>query len=382
LGNNMKVSILGSTGSIGTQTLQVADKLRLTVAAVTGNRNVSLLEEQIRHYKPELAAVCDEASAEDLKARVADTPVRVVSGEEGLSEAACLEDVDTVVTAVVGTVGLRPTMAAIHEGKRIALANKETLVCAGEVVMTEAEYHGADIIPVDSEHSAIFQCAGRDMYDPIKRIWLTASGGPFRGMSFDELEAVTPEMALRHPSWSMGAKVTVDSATMMNKGLEIIEAMHLFSVSPEDITVLVHPQSIVHSMVQFEDNSVIAQMGIADMRLPIQYALTYPVRLESLCGEVDFTQLGALTFEAPNSAAFPCLGLARRAAEEGGTACAVMNAANEEAVAKFLKGKIGFNDIYRAVLGAMDAIAPAEADSIDVILDADLEARKFVKLNY
>ena len=324
------ISILGSTGSIGRQSLDVAEKLGLRVCALTANRNTALAEEQARRFRPEVMAMYSHAAAAELKVRLADTPVKVVAGEDGLIEAAVHPQADTVVTAVVGTVGLRPTLAAIYEKKRIALANKETLVCAGRIVMEEAKRNGAEIIPVDSEHSAIFQClaGGR----PFRTIILTASGGPFRGMRREELMQVTVEDALRHPNWNMGPKITVDCATMMNKGLEFIEAMHLFGARPEQIRVLVHPQSIVHSMVEYPDHSIIAQMGMPDMRLPIELALTYPLRGPAVAPALDLTQVSALTFEHPDLEAFPCLGLAMEAARMRGTACAVMNAANETAV--------------------------------------------------
>ena len=371
------ISLLGSTGSIGRQTLEVCEKLHIGVAALAARSSVKLLEEQARRFSPSLVSVFDESAARDLRVRLADTGIRVVSGEGGLLEAAALREADTVVTAVVGTVGLRPTLAAIRERKRIALANKETLVCAGSLVMAEAREHGAEIVPVDSEHSAIFQCIGSARRQ-VRRILLTASGGPFFGKSRAELASVTPEMALRHPNWSMGPKVTIDSATMMNKGLEIIEAMHLFSVSPEEIRVLVHRQSIVHSMVEFADSAVIAQLAPPDMRLPIQYALTYPERAESLCPEADFASMPPLTFADPDLETFPCLRLAMETAKRPGTPCAVMNAANEVAVGRFLSGRCGFYGIYESVAAALDRIEHVASPTLEEILAADAEARAFV----
>ena len=369
------ISVLGSTGSIGRQTLDAAERLGIRVYAISANKSVNLLEEQARKLHPELVAVTDETAARDLKTRLADTPVRVVSGREGLCEAAVHPRADTVITAVMGTVGLKPTMAAIGEKKRIGLANKETLVCAGRLVMAAAKEKGAEIIPVDSEHSAIFQC----LQGPGKmnRILLTASGGPFRGMKKAELEKVTLRQALAHPNWKMGSKITVDCATMMNKGLEFIEAMHLFSARPEQIRVLVHPQSIVHSMVEFCDHSVMAQMGVPDMRLPIELALTYPERGPAIAESLDLVKAGTLTFEEPDTENFPCLALAMESARAEGMQCAVMNAANEAAVDLFIREKIGFCDIYTLVEAAVRAVSRPDG-SIDDILDADREARAFV----
>ena len=373
------VAVLGSTGSIGRQTLQVAQELGLTVAALTANRQVDLLEQQARQFHPKLAVLYDRAAAGELRLRLSDTDIRVAEGPEGLLEAATLPEADTVVTAVMGSVGLEPTLAAIREKKRIALANKETLVCAGELVMAEAERCGAEIVPVDSEHSAIFQClTGRE--GELHKILLTGSGGPFRGWTREETRDVTPEMAVRHPNWSMGAKISVDSATMMNKGLEFIEAMHLFGVTPDDIQVLIHPESVVHSMVELLDGTVIAQLGVPDMGLPIQYALTYPERRPSRSDRLDFTAYpGGLHFYAPDLEALPCLALAMRCARTGGTAPTVMNAANEVAVHLFLDHKIGYHSIYESVAAAVDAIAPAAAPDLDVIRAADQEARAFVR---
>lgn len=372
----MNISLLGSTGSIGRQTLEVCRLLKIKVRAITANRSIVLLEKQAREFMPELVCAFDNATAADLKVRLGDLPVRVAAGMNGLIEAAELDGVDTVVTAVVGTIGLRPTLAAIKKGRRIALANKETLVCAGKIVMDAAKQYGAEIIPVDSEHSAIFQSL--DEKRKIKRILLTASGGPFRGMSLEQMRSVTPDMALKNPNWSMGPKVTVDSASMMNKGLEFIEAMHLFSVPPERIKVLVHPQSVVHSMVEYEDNSVIAQLAVPDMRLPIQYALTYPQRCGSLTGELDFSEGLSLTFEEPDLNAFRNLRLAMETAKRPGTACAVMNAANETAVELFLQGKAGFTEIYDLVCSALEIIENIEEPSLEDILESDRRAREYI----
>ena len=373
------ITILGSTGSIGRQTLSVADELGLRVAALTAERNVELLEAQCRQYRPELAVLTDEAAAEELKVRLADMNIRVLAGAEALCEAAALPEADTVVVAVCGFAALRPTLTAIREKKRIALANKETMVCAGQIMQAAARESGAEIIPVDSEHSAIFQClTGRE--GELHKILLTGSGGPFRGWTREETRDVTPEMAVRHPNWSMGAKISVDSATMMNKGLEFIEAMHLFGVTPDDIQVLIHPESVVHSMVELLDGTVIAQLGVPDMGLPIQYALTYPERKPSRSDRLDFTAYpGGLHFYAPDFEALPCLALAMQCARIGGTAPTVMNAANEVAVHLFLDHKIGYHSIYESVAAAVDAIAPAAAPDLDVIRAADQEARAFVR---
>ena len=377
----MKISLLGSTGSIGTQTLDIVDMHpdKFSVCAIAANSNVKMLEQQARKYKPVLAVAYDGGAAKELKLRLADTDVKVMSGMDGLVAAASMDEAETVVTAVVGMVGLQPTLAAIEKGKRIALANKETLVCAGEIVMSKAKQCGAQIVPVDSEHSAIFQCLDHFAGNEVKKILLTASGGPFRGMTRTDMEKVTLKMALQNPNWNMGPKVTVDSATMMNKGLEFIEAMHLFAVKPEQIQVLVHPQSIVHSAVEFADNSVIAQMGVPDMRIPIQYALTYPKRYQSPANELDLSSIGQLTFEKPDLDAFCCLRLAMEMAAAGGTACAVLNAANEAAVRLFLDGMISFNSIFEFVSAAAESITIVQKPSLDDILSCDREAREFVK---
>ena len=373
------ISLLGSTGSIGRQTLEVAGELGLRVAALTANTQVDLLEQQARQYMPRLAVLYDENAALALKKRLRGTGIEVMTGEEGLLAAAAMTEADTVVTAVMGSVGLRPTLAAIQKGKRIALANKETLVCAGDIVMRRAREYGAEIVPVDSEHSAIFQClTGRT--SELHKILLTGSGGPFRGWTREQTRDVTPEMAVSHPNWSMGAKISVDSATMMNKGLEFIEAMHLFGVTPDDIQVLIHPESVVHSMVELLDGTVIAQLGVPDMSLPIQYALTYPERKPSRSDRLDLTAYpNGLHFYAPDLEALPCLALAMRCARTGGTAPTVMNAANEIAVGLFLGHKIGYHSIYESVAAAVEAIAPVAAPDLDVIRAADQEARAFVR---
>ena len=372
------ISLLGSTGSIGRQTLEVADLLGLRVCALSADKNIKLLEEQTRRFRPALAAVFDEAAARDFKTRVRDVDVQVCSGTDGLIEAACVEGAETVLSAVVGTAGLLPTLAAIKLNRRIALANKEILVCAGELVMKCADEFNSPIVPVDSEHSAIMQCIGKEAPGSIRRIILTASGGPFRAKSRAELSGVTPEMALRHPTWSMGRKVTIDSATLMNKGFEVIEAVHLFKLAPEKIDVVVHPESIVHSMVEFSDNSILAQLAKPDMRLPIQYALTYPERMPTLTDELDITSLSALTFEKPDEESFPCLNLATGTAKIHGTAGAVLNGANEAAVELFLRGEIGFYGIYESVLAALDGIKNIENPSIVEIIEAGEAAKEYV----
>ena len=371
-----KISILGSTGSIGRQTLDVVRAGGDTVLALTANRDAARMEEQCREFRPELAVMMDPEAAADLRVRLADTDIRVLEGMEGLIEAATIPKVDTVVTAVVGIVGLRPTIAAIQAGKRIALANKETLVCAGELVMKEAERWGAQIVPVDSEHSAIFQCLqGCADHGEVKRILLTASGGPFWGKTRAELETVTLADALKHPNWSMGAKITVDSATMMNKGLELIEAMRLYRLPTEKICVVVHRESIIHSAVEYCDNAVIAQLGVPDMRLPIQYALTWPERGEAVAKPLDLFACGTLTFAPPDEENFPCLALARRAAAQGGTATAILNGANEAAVGRFLAGEIGFMDIPRLVERAMEHVPAGAASTLEDVFEADRAAR-------
>ena len=376
------ISILGCTGSIGRQTAAVAEHTGIRVAALTANRKIDLLEEQARRFRPELVAVYDEAAARQFKLAVADTAIRVVSGMEGLIEAATLESIDCVVTAVSGSVGLRPTLAAIDAGKRIALANKETLVCAGDMVMARAAEKGAEIVPVDSEHSAIFQCLMGRGEGELRKILLTGSGGPFRGRKRESLEDISPAQAVAHPNWSMGAKISVDSSTLMNKGLEFVEAMHLFQVTPDEIQVVIHPQSVIHSMVELVDGTVIAQLGVPDMGLPIQLALTYPERRPSLFEQLDFWKLRDLSFEEPDLVNFPCLRLAMDCARRGGTAPCVMSAANEVAVHKFLRGELGYNHIYDAAAGAVEAIGWTKADSLETILACDEAARAYVREHF
>ena len=373
-----RISILGSTGSIGCQSLEVIEACGLEVGAITANSSVKLLEEQARRHNPELAVLMDEKAAADLKVRLADTNVKVLGGMGGLTEAAALNSADTVITAVVGMVGLRPTLTAIREGKRIALANKEMLVCAGDLVMEEAKDYGAQIIPVDSEHSALFQCLeGNRNRGEIKRLILTCSGGPFYGRKREELQGMTREDALKHPNWSMGAKITVDSATLMNKGLEFIEAMHLYHMPPEKISIVVHRESIIHSLVEYCDNAMIAQMGAPDMKLPIQYALTYPDRVaSSATTPFDIWNSGALTFGAPDPDTFRCLDLALKAARIGGTAGAILNGANEAAVAQFLAGEIGFLDIADKVAQAMEKVPVIQNPGLLDVLEADAAARE------
>ena len=369
------ITILGSTGSIGRQTLSVADELGLRVAALTAERNVELLEAQCRQYRPKLAVLADEAAAEELKVRLADMNIRVLAGAEALCEAAALPEADTVVVAVCGFAALRPTLTAIREKKRIALANKETMVCAGQIMQAAARESGAEIIPVDSEHSAIFQClmGCRDRAE-VKRLILTCSGGPFFGKGRAELACMTKSDALRHPNWKMGAKITVDCATLMNKGLEIIEAMRLYDLPLSKVTAVIHRQSVVHSLVEFVDGAVLAQLGVPDMRIPIGLAMTYPNRAHNPAPALDLLSCGPLTFDAIDETAFPCFALAQQAAQTGGTACTALNAANEEAVGLFLQDKIGFYDIADAV-GAALRLPVVQEPSLADILEADRLAR-------
>lgn len=374
-----RITILGSTGSIGRQSLEVISACGMEAVALTANSSVKLLEEQARRYRPELAVLMDERAAGDLRVKLADTNVRVLGGMEGILEAASLSSADTVITAVVGMIGLRPTLAAIREGKRIALANKETLVCAGQLVLEEARDYGAQIIPVDSEHSALFQCleGNRDRGE-VKRLILTCSGGPFYGKKPAELKGMTRENALQHPNWSMGAKITVDSATLMNKGLEFIEAMHLYRMPPEKISVLIHRESIIHSLVEYCDNAMIAQLGAPDMRLPIQYALTWPKRTPGPAVPLDLWNCGSMTFGTPDTDTFRCLKLAMEAAETGGTAGTILNGANEEAVSQFLAGKIGFLEIAEKVALAMERVPVVREPGLDDVLEADRAAREAI----
>ena len=374
------VSILGSTGSIGRQTLDIIDNLGLPVAALTAGSNAERMAEQCRKYLPKLAVMSTQAAAEALKEKIADLPIEIMWGEEGLITAATIPEADCIITAVVGMVGLKPTLAAIRAHKRIGLANKETLVCAGQLVMAEAKKYNAEIIPVDSEHSAIFQCLmGCNDRREVKRILLTCSGGPFYGKTREELGIVTKADALKHPNWKMGAKITIDCATLMNKGLEVIEAMRLYDLPLEQVDVLIHRQSIVHSMVEFTDGAVMAQLGAPDMRLPIQLAMTYPERSATPVDFLDLTTCGALTFAHPDMAAFPCLKLARDCAAKGGTACPAMNGANEEAVSLFLDDKIGFYDIYDLVSRAVEVVPFIADPTLEEILESDRLARQAVR---
>ena len=373
------ISILGSTGSIGRQTLDVAEQMGLRVAALTANASVERMEAQCRQFLPRLAVMTDESAAKDLAVRLADTETKVLGGFDALTEAATAPEADTVVTAVVGMVGLRPTLAAIEAKKRIALANKETLVCAGGLVMDAADRYGAEIVPVDSEHSAIFQCVqGCADRGEIKRLILTCSGGPFYGMTYGEVGKMTKADALKHPNWKMGPKITVDCATLMNKGLEVIEAMRLYRLPLEQVSVVIHRQSIVHSLVEYRDGAVLAQLGTPDMRLPIRYAMTYPSRGLNPAEPLDLLSCPPLTFAAPDREAFPCLALAEEAATEGGTACAILNGANEEAVRLFLADRVGFHDIPRLVAEARAAVPVAQSPTLEDILEADRAAREVV----
>ena len=375
------ISILGSTGSIGRQSLDIIRNLpEVRVVALTASTSVDRMAQQCREFRPQLAVMSTEEAAMQLQVAISDLPIRVSWGEEGLLEAATLPQVDCVITAVVGMVGLKPTLAAIRAGKRIGLANKETLVCAGQLVMDEARRYGADIIPVDSEHSAIFQCLmGSHSPSEVKKIILTCSGGPFFGWTKEQLQVATKADALRHPNWKMGPKITIDCATLMNKGLEVIEAMRLYQLPVEQVDVVIHRQSIVHSMVEFVDGAVMAQLGTPDMRLPIQLALTYPQRTICPVDPLNLLSCGPLTFAAPDLDAFPCLQLAMECARVGGTACPVLNAANEEAVALFLDDKIAFYDIYRLVSGAVEAVPFVNEPSLEQILEADCLAREYVR---
>ena len=383
-----KLALLGSTGSIGIQTLDVVRGLcrggdfPVSIQVLAARSSVKQLEEQIREFRPQAAAVFDEKAAKDLRDRTRDLDLEILPGIEGLCQAAAWDSADMTLNAVVGMVGLRPTLSAIAAGKTVALANKETLVAGGSIVMEVARQNKVEILPVDSEHAAIFQCLqGCPEKKAVKRLLLTASGGPFFGKTRKELEGVTPAQALRHPNWNMGAKVTIDSATLMNKGLEVTEAAWLFGLGPKDIQVVVHRESIVHSLVEYVDHSVIGQLGTPDMRLPIQYAITYPKRYPSPCGELDLAGLGSLTFAQPDLETFRCLKVCLQALERGGLAPAAANGANEEAVALFLQEKIGFLEIPQLVEAAMLRQPDAPADSVEAVLQADREARQFVLEN-
>lgn len=373
-----KIAILGSTGSIGTQTVDILPSIDAEVVALTTNRRINLLEEQARALHPKMVCAMDENAAKTLKIKLADTNIEVLTGMDGLIACAAESGADIVVTAVVGMVGLLPTMAAIKAGKDIALANKETLVCAGGLVMSAAKQYGVRILPVDSEHSAIFQCVQAANGNPIDKILLTASGGPFFGKKFEEMRGMTREQALAHPNWSMGAKITIDSATMMNKGLELIEAMWLYDLPPEDIEIVVHRESIVHSAVEFTDGAVIAQLGLPDMRLPIQLALTWPQRVPCKVPRMSLAEVAKLTFYAPDYEAFPALNLAKHAASLKGDRGAVLNGANEAAVGLFLNDKIGFTDIAERVAYALDTIPYKKDITLDDVLAADKAAREIV----
>ena len=373
--DSKKIVVLGSTGSIGTQTLEVVDNYsdRLSVLALCAGTNSELMEKQVRKYRPALAVMWSEAAAEDLKLRITDCETRVLCGMDGLMEAATLPEADIVLTAVVGMIGIRPTIAAIEAGKDIALANKETLVCAGHIIMPLAKEKGVKILPVDSEHSAIFQSLNGERHNRIEKILLTASGGPFRGMTAEQLKGKTVEDALKHPNWSMGRKITVDSASLVNKGLEVMEARWLFDVPVSKVQVVVHPQSILHSAVEFEDGAVIGQMGTPDMKLPIQYALFYPNRLPMNGKKLNLFEIADMSFEKPDPDVFRGLSLALRAANEGGSMPTVFNAANELAVARFLDRKIGFTDIYEIIEKAMDEHKIIDNPSVAQILEAERE---------
>ncbi len=373
------ISLLGSTGSIGRQTLEVCQEQGIRVEALTANRNIDLLERQTRQFRPRLAVLCDMEAALVFARRVEDLDVKVAYGMEGLIEAATLPESDTVVTAVVGMVGLTPTLAAVEKGKRIALANKETLVCGGDLVMAAARRRGAEIVPVDSEHSAIFQCLqGSRSREEVRRVILTCSGGPFFGLTRAELAGKTRADALKHPNWTMGAKITVDCATLMNKGLEFIEAMHLFQLPPDQVSIVIHRQSIIHSMVEYRDGAVLAQLGTPDMRLPIRYALTWPDRAASQAAPLDLLACPPLTFHAPDTEVFPCLAMALACAREGGTSRAVLNGANEAAVGLFLQDRIRFGQIPELVEGALNAVPVRYDPDLADILEADRLARESV----
>jgi 1-deoxy-D-xylulose-5-phosphate reductoisomerase len=373
-----KISILGSTGSIGQSTLSVIEKFpeHFTVAALAAGSNVELFEKQVRQFKPSIVSVASERSAEDLKKRCSDLNVRVFSGVEGMIQVAAAEEADITVSAIVGTAGLVPTMAAMRAGKDVALANKEVLVTAGELVMAECRARGVRILPVDSEHSAIFQCLLAGASTDIRKLVLTASGGPFRAFAKKDLANVTPAQALKHPNWSMGRKITIDSATLMNKGLEVIEARWLFDIVPGKIKVLIHPQSIVHSMVEFHDGAVVAQLGMPDMRGPIAYALSFPERLSDVSPALDLAKVGTLTFEEPDLDRFPCLAYAFDALKAGGSMPAVLSAANEVAVKYFLELKIGYADVARVIKTTMDAHTPSNIKTVEDALRTDLWARQ------
>ena len=376
---NIKISVLGSTGSVGTQALDVAQKFGLSVTSISANKNVKAVEEQARRFGVFSVAMADIQAASDLKLRLADTDIKVYAGNSGVCEMIAADSADTVVNSIIGEAGLLPTLSVIDKGARLALANKESLVVAGEIVMKRARERGVEILPVDSEHSAIFQCLKSGKNNEIKKILLTASGGPFYGYSKEELHKISVERALAHPTWKMGAKITVDSATLMNKGFEVIEAVHLFGVPARNVEVVVHSESIIHSMVEYIDNSVIAQMSVPDMRLCIQYAVTYPHRTEAAISELDLFSLSKLTFKRPDTDTFALLACAVYAIESGGALPAVLNAANEVAVDAFLNEKIGFYDITESVCETVKALSDARSvHSLDGILDYDRTAREHI----
>lgn len=375
-----KIGVLGSTGSIGTQTLQIVRNNKdLQVTALAAGTSVALMEQQVREFMPQLAVMWTEEAARDLKERIADLPVKVLCGMDGLLTLATMEEMDILVTAIVGMIGIRPTIAAIEAGKTIALANKETLVTAGHIIMPLAAEKKVPILPVDSEHSAIFQSMNGENRKRVSKILLTASGGPFRGKKREELADITVEDALKHPNWSMGRKITVDSSTLVNKGLEVIEAKWLFNVEPENIQVVVQPQSVIHSMVEYEDGGIMAQLGTPDMKLPIQYALFYPDRRPLPGKRLDFYEMKSITFEKPDTDTFLGLPLAYQAILAGGSMPTVFNAANEKAVALFLDKKISFLTIYDLIQGAMENHKVVENPSVEQILEAEAEAHAFVE---
>lgn len=378
------IAVLGSTGSIGTQTLDIVRKNpdALTVKVLAAGSNVQLIEQQIREFKPKLAVLFNEDAAKDLKNKVSDLDIKILSGMDGMIEAATFDEVDTVVTSMVGMIGIKPTIAAINAGKNIALANKETLVTAGHIIMPLIKEKGVSLLPVDSEHSAIFQSMNGENHKRISKILLTASGGPFRGKDTEFLSTVKVEDALKHPNWDMGAKITIDSATLVNKGLEVMEAAWLFDVPVSDIQVVVHPQSVIHSMVEYEDTAVIAQLGCPDMRLPIQYALFYPDRRFLDAKKLDFYEMSQLTFEKPDMETFKGLKYALAAAESGGSMPTVFNAANEEAVAMFLRKQIGFLDIYKIIEESMNRHSVVESPDIDTVLSVEKDTREHIRNNY
>lgn len=374
-----RIAILGSTGSIGTQTLEIVrNNPELSVAALAAGSNAALLEAQIREFKPRLAVLWEERAAKELKERVSDLPVRIAYGMEGLLELAVLPESELLVTAIVGMIGIRPTIAAIEAGKQIALANKETLVCAGHLIMPLAQEKGISILPVDSEHSAIFQSLQGNPKNRISKILLTASGGPFRGRTKEQLAGITPEDALKHPNWNMGRKITIDSSTLVNKGLEVIEAKWLFGVEPSRIQVVVHPQSVIHSMVEYVDGGIMAQLGVPDMKLPIQYALFYPDRRPLSGKRLDFFEMGQMTFEKPDMETFKGLHLAYKALEAGGSMPTVFNAANEKAVSLFLAGKLPYLEIAELIEASMKAHTVIPDPGVEQILQVETETYRYI----